>query len=75
MQGSLASAVLPVIARPVYKLPPNYDPAIRELAAAIAVEAKRYELARQHIWALTKLEPDEPRHRARLAKLDELMKK
>lgn len=52
-----------------------YDPAIRELAAAVAIEAKDLELARRHVWALTRIEPDQPQHRARLAKLDELLRK
>lgn len=49
-----------------------YDAALRELAAAIAIEAGKLPLARLHILALTRLEPDQPRHEARLRKLDEL---
>lgn len=52
-----------------------YDPAVRELAAAIAIESKRLPLAREHVAALERIEPDQPRHRARLVKLDELMGK
>lgn len=51
-----------------------YDAALRELAAAVAIEAGDLTLARQHVVALDRLEPDQPRHKARLAKLDELLK-
>lgn len=50
-----------------------YDPDNRELAAAIAVEADRFEAARQHILALTLIEPDQPRHRQRLEAIDRLI--
>ncbi len=50
-----------------------YDPDNRELAAAIAVEADRLEAARQHILALTLIEPDQPRHRQRLEAIDRLI--
>jgi cellulose synthase operon protein C len=50
-----------------------YDAALRELAAAIAVEMGDLELARRHIVALTKLEPNQPQHEARLKKLEELL--
>lgn len=52
-----------------------YDAALRELAAAIAVEAGELEIARAHVVALTRIEPGEPRHEARLRKLDELLKR
>lgn len=50
-----------------------YHPANRELAAAIAIEAQRYDAAREHIWALTKIEPDRPQHLKRLEKIEELL--
>jgi tetratricopeptide (TPR) repeat protein len=50
-----------------------YDPDNRELAAAIAVEAGRLEVARQHILALTLIEPDQPRHHQRLEAIDRLI--
>ncbi len=53
---------------------PYYAPN-RELAAAIAIEAQRLDLARQHIVALTKLEPDRPQHQRRLEALDRLIAK
>ncbi len=43
-----------------------YHAAHRELAAAIAVEVRDYDTAEMHIEALTLLEPDRPRHQARL---------
>ena len=50
-----------------------YDADNRELAAAIAVEAGGLEVARQHILALTLIEPDRPRHRQRLEAIDRLI--
>ena len=50
-----------------------YDPATREFAAAIAVEAGDLQAARLHVEALTKLEPSVERHRQRLAKVDEMI--
>jgi predicted Zn-dependent protease len=50
-----------------------YDPATRELAAAIAVEAGELGVARMHIEALTHLEPAVDRHRQRLARIDEMI--
>lgn len=50
-----------------------YDPALRELAAAIAVEAGDLRRARLHIEALTILEPDTPQHRTRLERVNELI--
>ncbi len=49
-----------------------YDPATRELAAACAIEARRFEDARRHIHSLTILEPDEPRHLKRLRAIERL---
>ena len=43
------------------------------LAAAIAVEAGRLEVAKQHILALTLIEPDRPRHRKRLDAIEALI--
>jgi tetratricopeptide (TPR) repeat protein len=50
-----------------------YDPALRELAAAIAVEAGDLRAARRDIEALTLLEPDREQHRKRLVRIDELL--
>jgi len=50
-----------------------YTPATREFAAALAVEAGNLQAARLHVQALGFLEPDEPRHQARLARIDELI--
>ncbi|MEY5061730.1 MAG: hypothetical protein RIS45_1651 [Planctomycetota bacterium] len=49
-----------------------FDPSVRELAAAIAVEGKRYDRAEVHIEALVALEPDRPLHRQRLERLKAL---
>lgn len=51
-----------------------YDPAVRELAAAIAVEAGDLEAARTSIQALLVLEPDRPQHRRRLERIEELLR-
>jgi tetratricopeptide (TPR) repeat protein len=51
-----------------------YDPAVRELAASIAVEAGDLASARRHIAALLLLEPDRPQHRRRLERIDELIR-
>jgi tetratricopeptide (TPR) repeat protein len=45
----------------------------RELAAAVAIEARRLDEARLHVKALTLLEPDRPQHERRLQRLDELI--
>ena len=50
-----------------------YDAAIRELAAAIAIEAGELDTAREHIYALTLLEPGRRQHERRLERLDELL--
>ncbi len=50
-----------------------FDPSVRELAAAIAVESGSLERARPHIEALMFLEPDRPLHRTRLERLDALI--
>ena len=50
-----------------------YDPAAREFAAAVAIEAGDLDAARLHVEALTKLEPSVERHRQRLAKVDEMI--
>jgi tetratricopeptide (TPR) repeat protein len=50
-----------------------YDADQRELAAAIAIEAGRLDLARLHVRALTLLEPDRPQHQKRLERIDELL--
>jgi tetratricopeptide (TPR) repeat protein len=46
-----------------------YHAARRELAASIAIEAGRLDLARQHVEALILIEPDRPQHRRRLEAL------
>ncbi|MFZ9691747.1 MAG: tetratricopeptide repeat protein [Phycisphaerales bacterium] len=43
-----------------------YDASLRELAAAIAIEASDLALCRLHLEALVLLEPDRPQHRKRL---------
>ncbi|TVQ52314.1 MAG: hypothetical protein EA377_10545 [Phycisphaerales bacterium] len=50
-----------------------YHAANRERAAAIALQSQRLDLAHQHIRALTKLEPDRPRHAQRLEAVERLM--
>lgn len=50
-----------------------YRPGMRELAAAIALEAGRPEEARQHIEALVLLEPDRPIHKRRLDAVSSLI--
>ena len=50
-----------------------YDPATREFAAAVAVEAGDLSSARMHIQALAALEPGAERHRARLARIEEMI--
>ncbi|MFM1935633.1 MAG: hypothetical protein RI990_592 [Planctomycetota bacterium] len=50
-----------------------YSPSTREFAAALAVEAGDLPTARLHVRALVALEPEEPRHRARLARIDEML--
>ena len=50
-----------------------YGPSTREFAAALAVEAGDLQAARLHVEALGFLEPGEARHRARLARIDELI--
>jgi tetratricopeptide (TPR) repeat protein len=43
-----------------------YDGRLRELAATLAIQAKRLDVAEEHIWALTMIEPDRPIHQQRL---------
>lgn len=47
-----------------------YDAPLRELAAAIALEAGAPELCRLHLRALLLLEPDRPQHQRRLEALE-----
>jgi predicted Zn-dependent protease len=49
-----------------------FDATVRELAAAIAVEAGRFDRAEVHIESLVVLEPDRDIHRKRLARIREL---
>jgi len=46
-----------------------FDASVRELAASIAVEGARLDLAETHIEALTALEPDRGLHRQRLERI------
>jgi tetratricopeptide (TPR) repeat protein len=50
-----------------------YVAANRELAAAIAVQAGELDAARQHIVALTLIEPDRPQHARRLEAIDKMI--
>ena len=51
----------------------GYDPATRELAAAIALEAGRPGDALRHVQALQLLEPEQPRHAERRRKLEAML--
>ena len=46
---------------------------MKKFVAALAVEAGDLPTARLHGRALVALEPEEPRHRARLARIDEML--
>jgi hypothetical protein len=50
-----------------------FDASVRELAAAIAIEAGQLPAARVHVKALTVLEPDRDIHRRRLERVDQLL--
>ena len=50
-----------------------YHAPTRELAATIAIEAGKLDLALMHIKALTLIEPDRPIHQQRLQKIEEMM--
>ena len=50
-----------------------YRAEFRELAAAIAIEQGRFELARQHVEALLLLEPDRGIHQRRMEAITRLM--
>ena len=50
-----------------------YRPSLRELAAAISIEAGRLESARMHIEALIRLEPDRPVHQKRLSAINAMI--
>jgi tetratricopeptide (TPR) repeat protein len=50
-----------------------YHAANRELAAAIAFEAGKLDVARRHVHALTLIEPDREQHQRRLERLDALL--
>ena len=51
----------------------GYDPATRELAAAIAIEAGELPTAMRHLEALQRLEPGQARHARRIERLRSLM--
>jgi len=69
-QGDLASA-LKNITKALHINP--YHASNRELAATIAFEAGDLATARQHIFALTLVEPDREQHQKRLERIDALM--
>ncbi|MSR69453.1 MAG: hypothetical protein EXS17_03815 [Phycisphaerales bacterium] len=50
-----------------------YDAATRELAAACAIEAGNLAAARDHILALTLIEPEREQHKRRLERIDALI--
>lgn len=50
-----------------------YDAATRELASAIAIESRRLDIARQHLVALSLIEPDRQQHHTRLQRLDQII--
>jgi hypothetical protein len=50
-----------------------FDASVRELAAAIAIEAGEMRRARLHVSALVALEPTRELHRTRLERLDALI--
>jgi tetratricopeptide (TPR) repeat protein len=65
--GQLDKA-LEKITRAIFMNP--YDAPNRELAATIAIESGQWPIARQHIRALTILEPGRPQHQKRLEAID-----
>lgn len=69
-QGNLDQA-LSKVTRAVQIDP--YRATLRELAAEIAVEAGDLDSAKQHIEALTLIEPDRPQHQRRLEAIDRLI--
>lgn len=50
-----------------------YDATLRELAAAVAVESGDLRTAREHIRALTLIEPDRPQHATRLERIESML--
>ena len=50
-----------------------YNASLRELAAAVAVEAGELRQARLHVAALQLLEPDRPQHARRRERLDQMI--
>jgi tetratricopeptide (TPR) repeat protein len=69
--GEIDKALKKII-RAVHMNP--YNAPNRELAAAIALQAGELAVARQHIRALTILEPDRPQHLKRLEAIDRKLK-
>jgi tetratricopeptide (TPR) repeat protein len=67
LEKSLTKAVRAVHINP-------YSAPNRELAATIAMQAGQPAVARQHIAALTLIEPDRPQHKRRLEAIDKLIK-
>lgn len=51
----------------------GYDPATRELAAAIAIEAGQLSEAMRHLQALRRLEPEVTRHAERIERLQRMI--
>jgi cellulose synthase operon protein C len=52
-----------------------YNAPNRELAAAIAIEMNDLDTAKQHIVALTLIEPDRPQHKKRLEAVEAILQK
>lgn len=50
-----------------------YDASLRELAAATAIESGNLAASREHIRALTLIEPDRPQHRTRLERIEAML--
>ncbi|HWB19581.1 MAG TPA: hypothetical protein VG711_04715, partial [Phycisphaerales bacterium] len=50
-----------------------YSAPNHELAAAIAIEAGKLDVAKQHLEMLTKIEPDRPQHKKRLEAIEKLI--
>ena len=71
-QGNLEGA-LAKITRAVMMNP--YHAGYRELAAAVAIQARRLDLAQVHIRALTLLEPERSIHERRLKRIGEMVGK
>ena len=69
-QGDLEASL--AMATRMVRIDP-YRAEFRELAAAIAIEQRRMDLARQHVEALILLEPDREIHKRRLEAITKLI--